>query len=143
MPSRTYLCDQCGITRRSSLKPAWRNGQPYWPTENAPQHCGKAMKPLTYEQGVAATHAATPSRIQWAIHGLHIFRRGGKRKWMPAITPRQVEQAQQQYAGYLAKGEEAREQAAKAENPPHLDPLLTLPGIVPAGWKDALYDEQH
>ena len=24
-----------------------------------------------------------------------------------------------------------------------LKPLLTLPGSVPSGWKDALYDEQH
>ena len=26
---------------------------------------------------------------------------------------------------------------------PKLEPLLTLPGSVPSGWKDALYDEQH
>ncbi len=27
--------------------------------------------------------------------------------------------------------------------PPALKPLLTLPGFVPAGWKDELYDQQH
>ena len=26
---------------------------------------------------------------------------------------------------------------------PKLKPLLTLPGYVPDGWKDAIYDEQH
>ena len=29
------------------------------------------------------------------------------------------------------------------EDLPKLKPLLTLPGSVPSGWKDALYDEQH
>lgn len=114
MPSRTYLCNLCGVVRRSTVAPSWHGGQPYLSLENAAQHCGKAMKPLTYEQGVAATHIEAPACIQWAIGGLHIFRRGGKRKWIPATTPRQVEQARQQYAGYLTKGEEVREQAVKA-----------------------------
>ena len=29
------------------------------------------------------------------------------------------------------------------EELPALKPLLTLPGSVPHGWKDAIYDEQH
>lgn len=33
--------------------------------------------------------------------------------------------------------------AKVTENSPMLKPLLTLPGSVPSGWKDALYDEQH
>ena len=71
------------------------------------------MKGLTYPQAVAATHADNAQRVEWAKHSLSIYRRGGMRKWTPAVTVRQAEQAQQQYDGYLARGKAAAKKAQK------------------------------
>jgi hypothetical protein len=37
----------------------------------------------------------------------------------------------------------APEVHSSAEMPLTLKPLLTLPGYVPDGWEDAIYDERH
>lgn len=79
MQSLTYLCTQCGALRRSSFAPVWRAGTQYAFRIHIPEHCGRPMKELTYPQAVAATHADSAQRVEWAKHGLSIYRRGGQR----------------------------------------------------------------
>lgn len=111
MPTRTYLCEKCGEVCR--MTPVYRliNGvfNQIQPTERRRLHCSQPMRSLSYEQGVASTHAQATQRVQWAALGLHIFRRGGKHQWIPAVTMRQAERAQDQYQGYLALKKEYAE----------------------------------
>lgn len=61
------------------------------------------MTVLSYEQGVAATRIENTQRVQWAAKGLHILKRDGKRKWMPALNDRQVEDAKLQLELFLKR----------------------------------------
>jgi len=54
------------------------------------------MQVLSYEQGVAASWMEDMERVGWAGKGLYILQRGGKRKWVPALNPRQIAEAKQQ-----------------------------------------------
>ena len=59
------------------------------------------MYVLSYEQGVAANKMENQERVGWADKGLHILQRGGKRKWVPALSLRQIDEAKQQLALFL------------------------------------------
>lgn len=59
------------------------------------------MQVLSYEQGVAANKMNNQERVGWASKGLYIIQRCGKRKWTPALSLRQIDEAKQQYATFL------------------------------------------
>ena len=59
------------------------------------------MQVLSYEQAVAANKLNNQERVGWASKGLYIIQHCGKRKWTPALNPRQIVEAKQQYAAFL------------------------------------------
>ncbi len=103
MSSRTFLCGKCGALRRASA--IYRQHKETLAQSQTslrwPKHCGEAMQVLSYEQGVAANKLNNQERIGWAGKGLFIIQRCGKRKWVPALNPRQIDEAKQQYAAFL------------------------------------------
>ncbi len=72
--SRNYVCRFCGTIRRAPAEYV-PGGPP------APECCGRPMRPLSYEQTVAATQLSDADRTAWLAAGGKVTERGGKRRW--------------------------------------------------------------
>ena len=67
--NRTFVCEACGFLRRSA------GARP------APVHCKGAMRCLTHQQAVAASHLSAAERhVDWLRFRGHVRAVGGKEK---------------------------------------------------------------
>jgi hypothetical protein len=96
MHRRTFLCRECGRTRRRIDAWKLRLGEPGWP------HCCDAEMRILEHVEVEATSRLTPeARLAWLRSGSGLIRRRkhGNRKWTPAVTDKQTERGRERYVG--------------------------------------------
>lgn len=86
----TFLCGRCGALKRRQI------------AIQAPLCCDRETILLRKAHLEAATKLARSERVTWVRRGMHVFRRPGRR-WMPALTPGEVQRAKEQVAAHEVK----------------------------------------
>ena len=92
MPNCQYVCGHCGTLKRSTKI----YGSAVERLRRFPQCCEIPMQVLSFVQAEAATKLTAEQRVGWLEKGGHVFDRGGKHRWQPAVSPSHIEKALRQ-----------------------------------------------